>query len=193
MLDSSGSIGQANYNRMKLAVSTLTSIFCNEVHFALLTFSSRLNLDFCFNCYSNNRALAAQAILNATYQSGSTHTGAAAKCICDHLLHPDCGISVDPNCLDVIFITDGRSNDRSLEVCNEVACLHNRYGINTYAVGIGNYDQSELKCISDQSDMFNQFEYVNFEDFQRSIDEIVSRVISPNSSYKCTVPEHVLP
>ena len=93
----------------------------------------------------------------------------------------------------MIFITDGRSNDRSLEVCNEVACLHNRYGINTYAVGISNYDQSELKCISDQSDMFNQFAYVNFEDFQRSIDEIVSCVISPNSSYNSAVPERVLP
>ena len=72
VLESSGSIGQENYDKMKTAVATLTSLFCKEVQFALLTFSSHLNLDFCFNCYSRNKVLAAQAILNATYQHGGT-------------------------------------------------------------------------------------------------------------------------
>ena len=157
-----------------------------------------MNLDFCFNCYSSNKVLAAQAILDATYQRGGTNTGAAAKCICSHLLHPNCGISVDPNCLDVIFITDGKSNDRSLEICDEVACLHNRYGVNTYAVGIksgssGSYDPAELNCISDQSDMLSQFEYMDFDDFDRSITEIVTRLTSGDPSYTCTRPKDVLP
>ena len=192
VLDSSGSISSANYIKMKFAVATLTSLFCSEVHFGLLTFSHHLNLDFCFNCYSNNKILAAQAILNATHQRGLTYTGAAASCICSHLLHPNCGISVDPNCLDVIFITDGRSNDPSLEICDEITCLHNRYGVNTYAVGIGSYDPAELNCISDQSDIFSQYEYVDFDDFHQSILNIAIRLNSGDSNYTCPRPTDVL-
>ena len=196
VFDSSGSIGQSQYDRMKEAVALLAPQFCREVHFALLTFSSNLNLEFCFNCFSSNydgKTQAAQAIRAASYQSGSTNTGAAAKCICDHLLHPSCGISVDPSCLDVVFITDGKSNDPSLEVCDEVKCLHNRYGVNTYAIGIrsgsghNSFDQDELDCISDGSNVLSAFEYNSFDEFEQSIYTILALIAthSTNTHYAC--------
>ena len=189
VLDSSGSIGQAQYNVMKGAIANLTSLFCKEVHFGLLTFSSQLRLEFCFNCFSSNnvgRAQAAQAILTAPYQNDLTYTGAAAKCICDHLLHPRCGISVDPNCLDVVFITDGYSNDPQLQICDEVRCLHNKYGVNTYAIGIKNFNKAERSCISDNSDILSAFAYKDFDDFRDSIIKIIDRLLKSNGQYTCT-------
>ena len=78
VLDSSGSIGSTSYGRMKKAIAKLTPLFCKKVKFSLMTFSSRLNLEFCFDCFENNifgRNAAASAIKAASYQAGSTYTG----------------------------------------------------------------------------------------------------------------------
>ena len=124
VLDSSGSIGSPNYQRMLKTVARLTAVSCHEPKFALLT-SSNLNLEFCFDCFSNDdfgRTATLQAIMNAEYQGGSTKTGEAVRCVCDFILDARCGTTADPNCLDVVLITDGQSNG-ALDPCNVVSCL----------------------------------------------------------------------
>ena len=89
VLDSSGSIGSTSYDRMKSAIAKLTPLFCRQVHFALLTFSTKFHLEFCFNCFDNTfdgRLQASDAIKAADYQAGLTYTGGAARCICEELL-----------------------------------------------------------------------------------------------------------
>ena len=191
VFDSSGSIGDRHYNRMKMAVAKLTPVFCRRVKFSLMTFSSKLNLEFCFNCFENTysgRLAAANAIKAAKYQKGMTYTGEAARCICQDLLTTNCGISSNPSCTDVVFITDGQSNGR-LNVCNEIKCLHRKRGINTYSIGIGNFKrfERELDCIDDGKDRLSAFEFASFDAFERAIDEVIRRLAAliPTNPLSC--------
>ena len=179
---------ETQFNRIKNALAKLTPLFCRQVRFALITFSSYVNLEFCFDCFENTyqgRENAQSAIKNAPYRGGGTYTAGAARCVCEDLLQSSCGIDTSPACIDVVFITDGKSNDPSLDVCEEVRCLHNRVGVNTYAIGMnsGNryqptYNQAELDCIDHYSDVVNAFKFSSFTEFEESITSITMRLIN---------------
>ena len=161
ILDSSGSISPSNFKEMKEAVAKLVPLFCRKIETALINFSSDIRLEYCFDCYRNTilgRFAASEAIKEAQPLGQCTNTGATAKCVCENILDRSCGISSTPSCLDVILITDGRSNDPRLKVCDEIRCLHNKSGINTYAIGIGRYNLRELECIDNTSDDFGMFD-----------------------------------
>lgn len=187
VLDSSGSIGTAQYQRMKDTVSKLVPLFCKQVKFAMVTFSTDINLEFCFDCFENTylgRDAASKAIGSALYHDKGTNAGATTKCICEDLLGNNCGITSNPSCLDVVYITDGKSNDRTYKICKEVECLHSRYGVNTYAIGINSdksfgssINQAELDCISDSSNVLSAFQYDSFDDFEDAIEDIINRLI----------------
>ena len=200
VLDTSGSIGPTEFKRMKNALSNLMLLFCRQVRFALITFDHYVNLEFCFNCFDNTlqgRIEAQTAIRDAPYRGGWTRTAGTARCICEDLISSSCGIDTTKtlNCLDIVFITDGKSNDRSLEVCEEVKCLHDRVGINTYAIGINSgsgiqpsYDVDELECIDDYSDAISAFQFTNFSDFEDSITNIVTRLTQTTNLLKTNYP-----
>ena len=176
---------------MKDAVGKIVPLFCKQVKFAMVTFSSDINLEFCFNCFDNTysgRSEAANAISRARYHARGTNTGATTKCICEQLLSASCGISSTPSCLDVVYITDGRSNDPTYRVCDEVRCLHRHSGINTYAIGINRFNQRELDCISHSSNIMSAFQFNSFTDFDKSIRKIVARLhnsLLSGNHYSC--------
>ncbi len=205
ILDSSGSIGLDRYQRMKDALSKLVPLFCNQVKFAMVTFSRDISLEFCFDCFENTylgREATSSAISSAEYHNRNTNTGAATKCVCDELLNHKCGITSNPSCLDVVYITDGKSNDRTHKVCKEVECLHQKYGVNTYAIGINSQtshsssvNQEELDCISDSSNILSAFQYNSFDDFEEAIDKIIIRlfeVIVSGNPYACLRRDEVI-
>ena len=179
LLDTSESIGLDNFMKKREAVARLSTLFCKPVQIAVMTFSHIFKLEFCFNCFDssdhNSRAARLNAIKNIPYRGGATYTGGAARCVCDELLDPSCGLPSDASCIDVIFITDGRSNDPSLEICDEVKCIHDHMQyttINTHSIGIANADQAELKCIEKTDGVNSAFEYDSFDDFVQAIEDI---------------------
>jgi len=179
ILDSSGSISRSNFKEMKQAIAKLVPLFCKKIKTALINFSSDIRLEYCFDCFKNTllgRNAASEAIKRARYLGQCTNTGATARCVCEDILDRSCGISSTPNCLDVVLITDGHSNDPTLRVCDEIRCLHNKAGINTYAIGIGGYNPTELECIDNTSDDFGMFEYETFQEFKESIDNVFALV-----------------
>lgn len=198
VLDSSGSIGSTSYQRMKDAIGKLVPLFCSQIQTALVDFGTNINLEYCFDCFDNTyngRTAAKNAISKAQYHNSMTNTGATAKCICDELLNSDCGISRTPECLDVVFITDGQSNDPKYKICNEVKCLHQRTGISTYAIGINNYKKAELDCISHSSSLMNAFKYESFKDFEDSIEDIIRRLAANptiDGKYSCVKRDSTL-
>ena len=198
VLDSSGSVTSHNFTDMKNAVAKLVPLFCRKIKTALINFSTDIKLEYCFNCFKNTvngRAAAQQAIKDAEYLGQCTNTGATAKCICDDILSSSCGISTT-KCLDVVFITDGKSNDPNRKVCNEIKCLHNQVGINTYAIGIGGYDHNELECIANNTDDFGMFEYETFQEFKESIDEVIELItnvgLNENNWNSCSARDRSL-
>ena len=197
VLDTSGSIGPAQFQRVQAAIGLLPSLFCRQVKFAVMTFSHYVNLEFCFNCFENTfdgRTKVTDAIKGIKYRGGGTHTAGTSRCVCEEILQPACGIDVYPDCLDVVFITDGKSNDPSLEICTEVKCLHSRLGIDTYAIGINSgsgftptYNKAELDCITNYGDLTSAFEFESFDAFEKAIENITNRLFAalPNSPESC--------
>ena len=191
VLDTSGSIGQQTFQKMTTALSTLTPFFCAPVQFALMTFSQKRWLEFCFNCFDNTldgRIAVQQAIANTVYRGGTTHSGKAARCACNELISiQKCGL-FQSSCIDVIFITDGQSNG-PLNVCEEVKCLHDNQfrTINTYAIGIENYRESEIQCISKYSNSETVFSFDSFDEFEGYITNVTTALTNQGDDlrYDC--------
>lgn len=197
LLDTSGSIGAKAFDEMKNAISRLTLLFCKPIQIAVMTFNHEFKLEFCFNCHDNDlqgRSDTAKAIKDIKYRSGSTHTGGAAKCACDRVLNPSCGVPDSADCVNVVFITDGRSNDRSREICKEVKCMHNRLGVDTYAIGIGNrVDQDELNCIAKASNLFSIFKFKSFTEFVAAltaVEDLLLLDFFQGNFYSCFDPQN---
>ena len=197
LLDTSGSIGTDNFRKVKNSISKFVKLVCRPVKIAVMTFNHNYHLEFCFDCHGNTcheRANTAQAIQNIQYRGGNTHTAGAARCACNFLLSQSCGLDPSANCIDVVFITDGRSNDPTREICREVECLHNHAGVNTYAVGIGNRVlQSELDCITESSLINGIFNYRSIDEFNAAINRVVQRLtdslVTGSNDYQCVNPD----
>ena len=120
MLDTSGSIGQTDFNRMTSALNILVHYFCRPIKIAVMTFSDEHFIESCFNCFGNDcegRDDARDKMQNIPYRGGWTYTGEATQCACDCMLTTNCGFpdlttfgGPGAVCLDVIYVTDGRSN-----------------------------------------------------------------------------------
>ena len=81
ILDSSGSIGQANYNKMLNFVRDVTSKFDvgqNKVRVGVEIFSDRSYIQFHLNKYGDSASVD-NAIANIPYKQGTTNTGQALK------------------------------------------------------------------------------------------------------------------
>ena len=157
ILDTSGSIGSNNFHMMTDSVSKLVRHFCRKIKVAMMVFNHDHYLEFCFDCFDNTcvgRRAARDRITSVPYRRGGTHTASATQCACDNILTSSCGFeasSTNEACLDVIYITDGRSNDPILEVCDVVDCLYNKTNtdVTVYAFGIGDtVNETELNCIA---------------------------------------------
>lgn len=196
MLDTSGSIGLQNFTRMTSSLSMLVNHFCRHIQVAAFTFSGQHFIEFCFDCFDNDcigRDQARDAMTCIQYRGGGTHTGEATQCVCDNVLTPRCGfpeLSTDRiTCLDVVYVTDGKSKGPT-NVCDKVQCLydleHQGVELNVFAIGIDDYNMTELQCITKS----HSFNYVNnpileadsFDDFENTISIIGQQFDQLNSA-----------
>ena len=160
ILDSSGSITAASFNSTVKILSNLAPLFCGNALFAVMTYDSIIEQHMCFeSCDQLDRIKGSliaghklwKAISCIPYRNGpSTRSGDAIRCACDNMLHHTCGFENEPNSvIDVIFLTDGRSN-MGENVCSATKCL-NRFSkkrVNVVTIGIGSFiDYTELDCI----------------------------------------------
>ena len=180
ILDSSGSIRHTDFLDMTTTLSKLVHRFCKRVKIAVLKFSRFQYAEFCFDCYDNacdGRDMARDALVAISYRGSLTYTGEATQCACDYMLTPNCGFTdlegEGTRCLDVVYITDGRSNGR-YDVCNRVQCLHNlpQTQVNVFAIGIGDVDREELKCITRHSTNSEDNEIFMFDGLKKFKDTI---------------------
>ena len=196
VLDTSGSIGQTNFNEVTAKLSELTAFFCRPIEIAVMTFDHEYFVEFCFNKYENDccgRKSASHAISSIPYtrqgQSGTrwTHTAGAARCVCNHMLHSICGFRDDCKSVTVVFLTDGHANDPAKNVCTEIRCLHNQTGVETFAIGIGNSEVLKLKCML-SNPMLNEYRLFNFptfEQFNAHFTKLIIKLVDPQSVYEC--------
>ena len=143
IMDTSGSISCDGFEAAKQAIANMAELFCDYIKVAMITYDTYVNLEFCFNCYDNDRIAIKEAILRARYRGGGTYTTDAIKCACEEILTSRCGLPQGINTpnIDVILLTDGKHNGRCRSrLDTELQCLHQKTNINTIGIGIGEAD-----------------------------------------------------
>ena len=202
VLDTSGSVGQANFERVTRTLGNLTTLFCKDIKIAVMTFDHEYYVEFCFDKHATNshtgRIQAGNEIKAIPYVrpgqgSGTrwTHTAGAAQCACEYMLNPtrNCLNVSDPaECVSVVFVTDGRANDPTLDVCTEIRCLHRRRGVDTFAIGIGNRDDLQLRCMREDDlglDEYHLFNFESFAELEEQFELITRRIVTDYVNYPC--------
>ncbi|XP_065918681.1 uncharacterized protein [Dysidea avara] len=149
MLDTSGSIGARNFNKVTSAIADLVTLLCNA-KVAVMTYSTDVYREFCYDCYQGSIITLRNTIKNIKYRGGLRATGDAIRCACDYMLNSPCGFSrniYNPPIVDVIFITDGHSNTGE-DVCTATKCLDSIANVSVFPIALGyNINWKEFKCI----------------------------------------------
>ena len=87
IVDTSGSMGQTTFNKVRDLLASISEKLCDRLRVAMMTYSDEINLEFCFNCYTDRRDIF-NAIRRVQYRGGQTHTTDATKCACQTMLTP---------------------------------------------------------------------------------------------------------
>jgi uncharacterized protein YegL len=164
VLDSSGSIGSTNFQKMRNFVKTVVNdldIGPRRTQVGVIVFSSSASVSFHLDTYSDRQSLAA-AVDRVPYINGGTKTADAL-----YLLINQGFAGARPKIQGVprvaMVVTDGKSNDPGLTI-TAAAALRQVPSIMTYAVGIGGADITELNTIASTRNGHKLVRYIsNFD------------------------------
>ncbi|VDI22372.1 collagen, type XII, alpha [Mytilus galloprovincialis] len=149
MIDASGSVGSANFRKMKSFVSNSVSHFTigsNDAQVGAITFSSQPHFQFALNKHTDKSSLS-NAIQKIPYQSGGTNTDIALTYVEKNTFTAASGDRIDAQDI-LVIITDGKSSHPP-QTALEANRLKQR-NVEIIVVGIGHADKAELnKMASD--------------------------------------------
>ena len=161
VLDSSGSIGAANFQKIRNFVDAVVNdleIGPTRTQVGVIVFSSEAYVEFGLSTYSSREELT-DAISRIPYYGEGTHTADAL-----YLLVNEGFTEARPKIEGVpqiaIVVTDGQSNDPSSTVVAARA-LKQIESITTYAVGIGSANIDELETIASVRNGENLVRYIS--------------------------------
>ena len=174
MLDTSGSIGRDRFMEMTCEVANLVKWFCKPIKIAAMTFGDTFSREMCFDEYDNTcdgRSDAKAEMKSIPYRGGLTHTACALDFTFTNIIEADdCGADLTDGCLTIVVITDGQSNGCG-DVCQKVQYYKQLHDFEIYTIGIGNTNQAELECISDNTPE-HIFHFSDFQEFTTRLDQI---------------------
>ncbi|CAC5417435.1 unnamed protein product [Mytilus coruscus] len=169
VLDSSSSVGKDNFQYMLDFVRALVEEIAgtsNEHRFALITYSTRVNLVFSLGRYSNGNV--GKVISTTRYKAGSTNTAGGLRTAAD-VLKMNGGRSSAEDI--VILLTDGQSNLNSRDTIPSAEALKQK-GVKVITVGIKITDTDEIKAIaSSEKEVFIAKDFQSLTDIKQEISE----------------------
>ncbi|KAH3775135.1 hypothetical protein DPMN_176532, partial [Dreissena polymorpha] len=191
ILDSSGSIGAPDYQKMLTFVRGVVSKFdigADKVRIGTEIFSDRTYIQFNLNQHMTQQSVD-NAIANIPYIAGTTNTGQALKDAYTKMFTAANGDRADaPNI--AIVVTDGRSGDRVLTT-SEAQKLRNQ-GVQVFAVGVGpNVDTTELNAVATDPDNTHVLTVQDFSQLQQisaSLNSKACAAIPPTGMSLTPVP-----
>ena len=172
IVDTSGSIGRTTFNKVRDLLANISEKLCDRLRVAMMTYNHEINLEFCFNCYTDRRDIF-NAIQRVQYRGGQTHTTDATKCACQTMLTTGCGLThgrFTPD-IDIVYLTDGKHNGPCRNNLNsELNCFHRQFNINTYAIAIGEATLASVQAMENPRDSGNShiFNVDNFDDLKEA-------------------------
>lgn len=186
ILDASGSIGAANFEKMKDVVKVLALFRCNT-KIAVMSYSTFVYGQYCYDCNQRNPATVDTMIKSIRFSNGATASGDAIQCACNYMLGPQCGFPRHGLAVvDVIFISDGKSN-RGTNVCSAANCWESvRNSVSSLHVlpfGIGSsVGWRELKCL--KGNYATDISVRSFSDLETVMKNITNKAV--NGEDVCT-------
>ena len=176
LLDESGSVGSTNFEESLDFVKNMTKAFPDHklsgkdgTRFGLSTFSSNYKPHFYLSNYTKQSDYLS-AISSVSYSGGGTNLGRALLVILTDQFSEERGLrpEVDGIPRIVIVLTDGKSHDNVSIPAKNVRDEN----IVIYAIGIGSYDDAQLKEIA--SSESHVYELSSFTELEKFISTITS-------------------
>ncbi|KAM8967064.1 collagen alpha-6(VI) chain [Pelodytes ibericus] len=178
LVDSSGSIGPPNYDKMKTFMKNLvnkTEIGRDKVQFAVVQFSDTTNVEFQLDQYTTMGPIM-DSIDKMIYMGQHTYTGKALEFVSEYFSQAK---GARPKVRKfLILITDGQATD-AVKIPAE--SLRNSSVI-IFSVGIFNASKDQLLEISGKTE--NLFYLESFETLKKIEDELVFGICSPPEECK---------
>ena len=179
MLDTSGSIGDDNFQLIREVVANITVELFNKspnTSVGVILFASSAHIEFNLQTYTSLSTLLS-AIDNLPYSSGGTDTAEALTLL---LSTAKSGILRlrDYSSKIAIVITDGRSSSQSATL-SAVAELHASNIFNVFAFGIGRADQTELEAIASSPEFLFFVSTFDSAGLKELIDKLLPELIHP--------------
>ncbi|KAK3083543.1 hypothetical protein FSP39_025167 [Pinctada imbricata] len=171
VLDSSSSVGEKNFNSMLDFVQALLEELSsgnNRNKFAMVTYSTDVNLIFSFSRYSDTSSLTS-AVSTVRYTPGSTNTAGGLRSAFE-LLQGNYGSRRSAEDI-VVLLTDGQSNVNSYDTVPAAETLK-ASGAHIIGIGIGLSDATELNNVVSGTD--DVFQASSFETLKTVKADIVS-------------------
>ncbi|CAI9721272.1 type VI, alpha [Octopus vulgaris] len=174
ILDSSGSVGRANFQKMLRFVETVSKSFNiapDEVQIGVDTFDSGSRTEFKMNQHKDQQSLL-KAVGKIPTRNGMTHMGEALKRLRETSMSKAAGMRSNVSHI-AIMITDGRPNGR-LNVVQEAKKVKDS-GTKLFTIGIGpSVDYNQLNVIASKPTKQFVFKADNFDSL-KSIASMLSR------------------
>ena len=148
VLDSSGSIGTTNFQKIRNFVNTVISdldIGPRRTQVGVIVFSSGASVSFHLNTFSSRETLTS-AVNRIPYLSSGTNTAAALYTLINQGFEGARPIAQGVPRVAMV-VTDGMSNEPA-ETVAAANALRKMPSITTYAIGIGSADVTELRTIA---------------------------------------------
>ncbi|XP_062835111.1 collagen alpha-1(XX) chain [Anolis carolinensis] len=145
LVDGSWSIGRNNFGLIREFLASLVAPFnvaMDKIRVGLTQYSSDPRTEWDLNTYST-RDEVLEALRSLRYKGGNTFTGLALTHVLEHNLKADTGARSEAPKL-IILLTDGKSQDDA----NPPAQVLKNMGIQIFAVGVKNADETELRQVA---------------------------------------------
>jgi hypothetical protein len=178
VLDSSTSVGNANYDKMKDFVKKFlhsANIDGGEVRVGLVSYSTKVTVEFQLNAYTTKADLFA-AVDNIPWRYGSTNTADGLQTMHEDMFTEENGDRPGvPNIC--IIMTDGVSNINYRRTIPEAEKAREK-GIHIYAIGIALKDLTEVNGIASEPASLNVFAVNTFDELE-GLDEKIFEASCP--------------
>ncbi|XP_041941676.1 collagen alpha-1(XIV) chain isoform X3 [Alosa sapidissima] len=145
LVDGSWSIGRLNFRLVRNFLESLVTAFdvdINKTRIGLAQYSGDPRIEWHLNAFPTKDAVM-DAVKNLPYKGGNTLTGLALTYVQEHSFKPESGARSGVPKIGIL-ITDGKSQD---DVIPPAQSLRDE-GIELFAIGVKNADESELQSIA---------------------------------------------
>lgn len=169
LVDGSGSIGDENFNQVKLFLRSFVSgltVASDKVRIGLAQFTDDTYQEFLLKDHDNVQEVLDQ-IAQLQYRQGGTYLGKGLSFLYTNYFNLAGGSQRNVPKIAIV-ITDGESSDEVAVPAQELRNI----GVLIYAIGVGQYNEKQLRSVANKPASRFLFSIKNYKELQNIMDNI---------------------